>query len=77
MQIQWNTEIWKKYKNQTKPITEAKEAIILRDFTIQTDRKIRSYWPDIVIKDFKRQTSLLYQKSGPTDKTHQSKNVIK
>ena len=35
------------------PITEAKGVIVLWDFDIQTDRKIKSNWSDIGVKDYK------------------------
>ena len=42
------------YKHQPESIIEAKEATILRDFAIQTDKKkIKSNWPDILVKDYK------------------------
>ena len=34
---------------------EAERAIILREFAIQTDRKIKRNRPDIVVKDYKRE----------------------
>ena len=39
------------YKYQSESIKEAKEASNLLDITIQTDRKIKSNWPDIVAKE--------------------------
>ena len=58
-----NCEKW--YKYQSEP---AKEATILLDFTIQTDRKIKNNRPDFVVKDFKRKkTSLLIDTAAPTD----------
>ena len=38
---------------------EVKEVTILLDFAIQTDRKIKSNKPDIVVKDYKRKTFFL------------------
>ena len=47
------------YKQQPEPITETKEAIILWNIPIQTDRKIKSNRPDKVVKDNKSKTFLL------------------
>ena len=47
-----NCEKW--YKNQQESSVEAKENTILLDFSIQTDRKIKCYRTDIVIKNYKR-----------------------
>ena len=55
------------YKHQAEPITEVKEAYILWDFAIQTDRKIKSHRPDIVIKEYKRKAWVLIDMSGPTN----------
>ena len=44
----------KHYYHQPEPITEAKEATILWDFAIQTDRKIKNNRPDIIVKDYKK-----------------------
>ena len=41
-------------KHQPEPMTEAKGAADLYDLAIQTDRKIKSNRPDIVVKDYKR-----------------------
>ena len=41
-------------KAGTEPIREAKRAIILLNFAIQTDRKIMSGKTDIAVKDYKR-----------------------
>ena len=40
------------YKQKPEPITKAKGATVLRDFATQTDRKINSNRPDIVVKDY-------------------------
>ena len=46
---------WEKwYQYQAELITEAKGNIFLRDFAIQTDRKINSNRSDIVVKNYKR-----------------------
>ena len=50
----------KEYKHQPEWIAEAKEATILWDFTIQTDRKIKNNRPDFVVKDFKRKKKNLF-----------------
>ena len=42
------------YKHHPVPKTEAKEVDILKDFAIQTDSKIKSNRPDIMIKDYKK-----------------------
>ena len=47
--------------------TEDKTAIILWDFTIQTDSKIKSNRPNIVAKDYKRKICLLIDMFVPTD----------
>ena len=44
--------------HQPEPITEAKESTILWVFVIQIDWKIKSNWPDIMVKDYKRKTCL-------------------
>ena len=46
------SEKW--YEQQPEPITEAKELIILRDFVINTERKIKGNRPNISVKDYKR-----------------------
>ena len=46
----------KMYKHQPETKTEAKESSLLWNFAIQTNRKIKSNRPDIVIKDYKRKT---------------------
>ena len=56
------------YKRQPELMTKAKGATILRDFTIQTDKKkISSNWDDIAVKDYKRKTWLLIDFSEPID----------
>ena len=47
------------YKHQPEPITEANDIIILWDFAIQNDRKIKRNRPDLVVKDYKRKTYLI------------------
>ena len=68
--------IWKNYgildyekwhKHQPKPITESKEAYILWEDEILTDRETTSKRPDTVAKDFKRKTCLLIDILIPTD----------
>ena len=49
----------KGYKHQPEPITEAKEALILWNLAIQTDRKIKRNRPDIVVKHNKRKKKKL------------------
>ena len=56
------------HKHQPELITEPKTPTILWDFTIQTNRKIKSNRPDIVVKDYKRKTSLLIDMSVSIDK---------
>ena len=46
------SEKW--YKKTSEPKKKQKEATILRNFAIQTDRKIKSNIPDIMVKDYKR-----------------------
>ena len=48
-------------------IQETKGGTILLDFAIQTDRKIKSYRPDLIIKDYKRKICLLIDMSVSTD----------
>ena len=52
----------KLYKKQSK----SKETIIIWDFATQNDRKIESNRPDIVVKDYKRKTSLFTYMSVST-----------
>ena len=54
MYILWNIENEKKYyKHQTEQITKTKrKKSILCDFTIQIDRKMKSFKPDIVVNDY-------------------------
>ena len=40
------------YKHQPEPIIEAKVTSLLWYFVIQTDRKIKSNWADIGVKDY-------------------------
>ena len=46
----FDCEKW--YKYQKEPITEAKKTTILWDFSLQTDRKLKSNRPDRVINDY-------------------------
>ena len=46
----------KRHKQESEPITEVKGVTILWGFDVQTDRKINSYRPDIMVKDYKRKT---------------------
>ena len=62
-----NSEVSFLYKHQPEQITEAKGATILRDFAIQTDRKIQTNRPDIAVKDYKRKTCFLIDMSLPID----------
>ena len=55
------------YKHQSEPFAEPKEAGILWDFSIQTDRKIKNNKPDLVVKDYKSKTRLLIEMSMSTD----------
>ena len=48
----------KLYTHQTKPITEVKRITVLWDFTIQTDRKIKNNWPDVLVKDYEKKNSI-------------------
>ena len=50
-------------KHHPEPISEAKEATILCDFVIETDRKINGNWPDITVKDYKGKTCHLIDMS--------------
>ena len=60
-------KIRKRYKHQPEPITKSKEATIFWDFTIQTDRKMKSNGQDGVVKDYKRKTCFLIDMSRSTD----------
>ena len=59
---------WKKlYKHQPEAITRAEGAAILWSFVIQTDRKIKSNRPDIVVKSYERKIYLPNDMAAPTD----------
>ena len=55
------------HKHQPEVIREAKWVTILWDFTLRTDRKIKSNSLDIVVKDNKRKTCLLIDIEEPTN----------
>ena len=52
---------------QPESIAKAKGASILYDFVIQTDRKIKSNRPHIMVKDYKRKLGFLIEMSERTD----------
>ena len=54
-------------KYQLPPITEVTVDIIFGDFTIQTDRKIKSNTKNIVVKNYKRKSSLRNYMPVPTE----------
>ena len=57
--METTTKKW--YTHQTEPIKEDKGASILKEFAVQTDRKIKRNRLDIVVKNYKRKTfSKLY-----------------
>ena len=66
----------KRCKRQPEIIEKTKEVIILWDFAIQTEWKIKRNRPDIVIKDNKRKTCLSINMSVPTGYNISIKNIV-
>ena len=56
------------YEHKPKPVVETKNATILWDFAIHTDRKIDANKPDITIKDHKNNVCLMVELMFPMDK---------
>ena len=65
------------YEHKPQPVVETKNATILWDFSINTDRTIKANRPDIVVKDHKEETCLLIDMSVPTDKNISAKEFDK
>ena len=55
----WILDCEKWYKHYPEPITESKRATIFWNLAIQTHWKIKSYWPYILVKGYKRKTNPL------------------
>ena len=55
------------YDHVTPPVMENNKAVIMWDFSIQTDRTIRANRPDITIKDKTEKTCLMIDVSVPAD----------
>ena len=65
------------YEHQTPPVVENGDVVILWDFGIQTDRSIPANRPDIVIRDKKKQETLLLDISVPSDQNTSIKTYEK
>ena len=61
------------YEHHPAPVAEGKDAIVLWDFPIHTDRTIQANRPDIVIKDKANNTCLFVNMSIPSDKNVSAK----
>ena len=55
------------YEHETPPVVENSKAVVLWDFSIQTDRCIPANRPDIVVRDKENKTCLLLDISVPSD----------
>ena len=70
-----HTEKWHEHTPQS--VTESTEKIILWDFTINTDRKIKADWLDITIKKFEENTCIMIDIAVPADKNFSLKEFQK
>ena len=61
------------YEHHPAPVTKVKDAIVLWDFPIHTDRTIQANRPDIVIKDKANNTCLFIDMSNPSDRNVSAK----
>ena len=59
------TDKW--YEHETPPVRENSKAVVLWDFSIQTDRRIPANRPDIVVRDKEKKICLLLDISVPSD----------
>jgi len=57
----------KHYEHEPATVTENQTATILLDMPIQTDKEIKANRPDIVVKDKKERTCLLFDMFIPTE----------
>ena len=67
--------IWYKYQSET--IIEAKEASIVWVFAVETDRKIKNNWQDIVVKYNKRKHAFKLKWQCKQIITYQSKSITR
>ena len=65
------------YEHEPATVTENKEATILWDMQIHTDREIAANKPDIVIKDHKNKTCKLVDMAVPSDRNTSLKTTEK
>ena len=65
------------YEHEPPMVTENKEATILWDIQIHTDREITANKPDIVIKDHKNKTCTLIDMAVPSDRNTSLKTTEK
>ena len=61
-----HAEHW--YEHHPEPVNEGNGATILWDFTIHTDRSVKTNWPDITVKNHKEKTCLWIVITLPSDR---------
>ena len=73
----YNIQVSDKWYEHEPAVTENKEATILWDMQIHTDREIAAKKPDIVIKDHKNKTCKLIDMAVPSDRNTSLKTTEK
>ena len=65
------------YTHETDPVVKNDKVTILWDFKVHTDKTIRSYRPDIIVKDYETQTCFLIDMTNSPERNTSVKKLEK